>query len=152
MRGSANETEVRIPFPELARETFDEANFTAAIDWASGVYLSACALFRGEVKAKEAEETMSKIRKDLNFASYVPTGIKLGYAETAPGGFAASGLALVNHTGIAAVFERLIHQFNVMFDNHAYTHWYHNCGVDREMMAKARDEVTALAQSYRDAG
>ncbi len=151
MRGPGQEGQVRINFPDVARETFSEDNFTAAIDWTNGVYLSACALFRGDVKAKEVEENMAAIRKGLNFASYVPTGVKLGVAETAPEGFASSGLALVNHTGIAAVFERLVSQFDIMFDNHAYTHWYETNGVSRETMAQARDNIVNLAQSYRDA-
>lgn len=151
MRASGQEGQVRINFPDVARETFAQDNFTAAIDWTNGVYLSACALFRGDVKAKEVEENMAAIRKSLNFASYVPTGVKLGVAETAPEGFASSGLALVNHTGIAAVFERLISQFDIMFDNHAYTHWYENNGVSRDMMAHARNTIVNLAQSYRDA-
>ena len=138
MRGPGQEGQVRINFPDVARETFSQDNFTAAIDWQNGVYLSACALFRGDVKAKEVEENMAAIRKTLNFASYVPTGVKLGVAETAPEGFASSGLALVNHTGIAAVFERLVANFDIMFDNHAYTHWYENAGVSRDMMATAR--------------
>lgn len=151
MRAPGQEGQVRTNFPDLARETFAQDNYTAAIDWANGVYLSACALFRGDVRAKEVEENMASIRKSLNFASYVPTGIKIGVAETAPEGFASSGLALVNHTGIAAVFERLVAQFDIMFDNHAYTHWYEGAGVPREQMAQARDVVADLAKSYRDA-
>ncbi|MFN0080259.1 MAG: tubulin beta chain [Prosthecobacter sp.] len=151
MRAPGQEGQVRINFPDIARETFSQDNFTAAIDWTNGVYLSACALFRGDVKAKEVEENMAAIRKSLNFASYVPTGVKIGVAETAPEGFASSGLALVNHTGIAAVFERLITNFDIMFDNHAYTHWYENNGVSRDMMAHARNTIVNLAQSYRDA-
>ena len=152
MRSAQGESEVRTTFSELARETFSEDNFTAEIDWKNGVYLSACALFRGDVKAKEVDENMAAIRKSLNFASYVPTGIKIGTAETAPEGFFSSGLALVNHTGIAMVFDRLLQQFNIMFDNHAYTHWYEGAGVSREWMQSARDTVVELAQSYRDAG
>jgi tubulin beta len=38
-----------------------------------------------------------------------------------------------------------------MFDNHAYTHWYENNGVSRDMMAHARNTIANLAQSYRDA-
>lgn len=151
MRAPGQEGQVRTNFPDLARETFAQDNYTAAIDWTNGVYLSACALFRGDVRAKEVEENMASIRKSLNFASYVPTGIKIGVAETAPEGFASSGLALVNHTGIAAVFERLVAQFDIMFDNHAYTHWYEGAGVPRDQMAQARDVVADLAKSYRDA-
>lgn len=151
MRSAQSEAVVRTNFADLARETFSEDNFTAEIDWANGVYLSACALFRGEVKAKEVDENMAAIRKSLNFASYVPTGIKIGLAETAPEGFASSGLALVNHTGIAQVFERLLKQFDIMFDNHAYTHWYEGAGVSRSWMQSARDTVALLAQSYREA-
>lgn len=153
MRAQGTEGQVRTNFPDLARETFSQDNFTAAIDWQNGVYLSACALFRGDVKAREVDENMAAIRKSLNYASYLPQqgGLKIGTAETAPEGFASSGLALVNHTGIAAVFERLVAQFDIMFDNHAYTHWYEGAGVSRDQMAIARDTVADLAKSYRDA-
>jgi tubulin beta len=152
MRGPG-ETQGRIAFEDLAKETFAQDNFTAAIDWKDGVYLSACALFRGDVRAKEVDENVAAIRKGLNYANYLPAqgGLKIGVAETAPDGFASSGLALVNHTGIAAVFERLVTQFDIMFDNHAYTHWYEGAGVSREMMASARDSIAAMAKSYRDA-
>jgi tubulin beta len=105
------------------------------------------------VRAKEVDENVAAIRKGLNYANYLPAqgGLKIGVAETAPDGFASSGLALVNHTGIAAVFERLVTQFDIMFDNHAYTHWYEGAGVSREMMASARDSIAAMAKSYRDA-
>lgn len=151
MRSAQSEAVVRTNFSDLARETFTEENFTAEIDWHNGVYLAACALFRGEVKAKEVDENMAAIRKSLNFASYVPTGIKIGTAETAPEGFSSAGLALVNHTGIAQLFDRLLQQFDIMFDNHAYTHWYEGAGVSRSWMQSARDTVAQLAQSYRDA-
>jgi hypothetical protein len=153
MRAPGQEGQVRSNFPDLARETFSQDNFTAAIDWQQGVYLAASALFRGDVKQKEVDENMASIRKGLNFASYMPSagGLKIGVAETAPEGFASSGLALVNHTGIAAVFERLVSQFDIMFDNHAYTHWYEAAGVSRDMMASARDSIANLARSYRDA-
>jgi hypothetical protein len=151
MRAPGSEGQVRTHFPDLARETFSQDNFTAAIDWQNGAYLAACSLFRGDVKAKEVEENMAAIRKSLNFVTYIPTGVKIGVAETAPEGFASSGLALVNHTGIAAVFERLVAQFDIMFDNHAYTHWYEAAGVSRDKMAEARDVVADLAKSYRDA-
>lgn len=153
MRAPGQEGQVRINFPDLARETFSQDNFTAAIDWQQGVYLAASALFRGDVKQKDVDENMAVIRQSLNYASYMPKngGLKLGAAETAPEGFASSGLALVNHTGIAAVFERLISQFDIMFDNHAYTHWYESAGVSRDAMATARDTIANLAKSYRDA-
>jgi tubulin beta len=151
MRSAGSEATERTNFTDLARETFSEDNFTAEIDWKDGVYLSACALFRGDVKAKEVDENMAAIRKSLNFASYVPTGIKIGTAETAPQGFFSSGLALVNHTGIAMVFDRLLKQFDIMFDNYAYTHWYEGAGVSRDAMKSARDAVVQLAQSYREA-
>jgi hypothetical protein len=38
-----------------------------------------------------------------------------------------------------------------MFDNHAYTHWYENAGVSRDMMATPRNTIANLAKSYRDA-
>ena len=95
---------------------------------------------------------MAAIRQSLKFVDYIPTGIKLGLAETPPEGYASSGLALVNHTGITRVFDRLVNQFDIMFENNAYTHWYVNNGVSRDSMVAARNAVAELAQSYRDAG
>lgn len=154
MRSPGQESAGRMSFADLAQETFSRDNFTAAIDWQAGVYLAACAIFRGDVRSREVDENMAAIRKSLHYASYLPSqgGLKIGVAETAPEGFASSGLALVNHTGIAAVFERLVSQFNIMFDNHAYTHWYEGAGVTRDAMATARDAISDLAKSYRDAG
>ena len=40
---------------------------------------------------------------------------------------------------------------DIMFDNHAYTHWYEGAGVSRAWMQSARDTVVKLAQSYREA-
>lgn len=152
MRSSGNEGIVRTNFSDLAKETFNPENFTSAVDFDNGnVYLAACALFRGDVKAKEVDENMASIRKNLNFASYVPTGIKLGVAETPPEGYASSGLALANHTGISSVFDRLIGQFDIMFENNAYTHWYQNNGVTRDHMTAARNSIAELSQSYKDA-
>ncbi len=152
MRATANEGIVRTNFADLARETFNPDNFTCAIDWDHGAFLSSCALFRGDVKAKEVDENMAAIRQSLKFVDYIPTGIKLGLAETPPEGYASSGLALVNHTGITRVFDRLVNQFDIMFENNAYTHWYVNNGVSRDSMVAARNAVAELAQSYRDAG
>ncbi len=151
MRAATNEGIIRTNFADLARETFNADNFTCAVDFDEGVYLSACALFRGDVKAKEVEDNMAAIRKNLKFADYVPTGIKLGLAETPPEGYASSGLALANHTGISKVFDRLVDQFDIMFENSAYIHHYVNNGVTREHLASARNAVAELSQSYKDA-
>ncbi|MEZ5300661.1 MAG: tubulin beta chain [Verrucomicrobiales bacterium] len=142
---------VNAAFDDVVQETFSPENFTAALDFQQGVYLSACGLFRGHVSAKEVDANMADIRGTLNFASYVPTGIKIGVTETPPEGFERSGLALVNHTGIAQVFDRLVGQFDAMFENRAYTHWFEAAGVDHAQLEAARHSVADLAQSYKDA-
>jgi Tubulin/FtsZ family, GTPase domain/Tubulin C-terminal domain len=150
MKGAPKDQIVRTPFPELCRETFSPDNFTAAVDFDNGVFLSVCGLFRGDVKAKEVDDNMAIVRKTMNFCSYVPTGVKLGITESAPDGYASAGIALANHTGISSVFDRLIQQFDVMFENHAFTHWYENNGVSREEMLASRNAVAELSQSYKD--
>ncbi|MCB1236019.1 MAG: tubulin beta chain [Verrucomicrobiae bacterium] len=143
--------EVRIDFNDLVRETFAKDNFSAAINYEEGVFLAACALFRGNVTSSAVDERMAEVRKSLNFASYVPTGIKIGITERAPEGFSSTGLALVNHTGISQVFNRLVGQFDIMFENEAFTHWYENNGVSSDQMESARNAVADLAKSYEDA-
>ena len=141
---------VRTEFADLAAETFSRNNFSAEIDFDAGVFLSACALFRGDISAKSVDEKVSEIRKSLKFASYVPTGIKIGIIDTAPEGFGSTGLALVNHTGISQVFKRRVEQFDIIFENEAYTHWYQNNCVSLERLEEARNVVADLAKSYDD--
>jgi len=135
----------------IAKETFSSDNFAAAVDFDSGVFLAASVLFRGKLSLREIDENMAEIRKSLNFASYVPTGIKIGVTHTGLANLDYSGLALANHTGISQVFDRLLEQFDVMFENNAYTHWFEGNGVSRDDMKAARDSVAELSQSYKEA-
>ena len=141
----------KMDFGTLVQKTFSEDNFCADVDFEQGVFLSVCALFRGHVTAKEVEDNMTEVRRSLKFASYVPTGVKIGVTSTASEGFSTTGLALANHTGVCRVLERLLNQFDMMYQNDAFTHWYENNSVSKEELNEARNSVAQLVESYRQA-
>ena len=141
----------KMDLKKIATEAFKEDNFCAAADLDSGVYLAACALFRGKVTTMEVDQNMTEIRKSLKYASYVPTGMKIGITDTAPINFDSSSLALINHTSVSQIFDRILEQFNVMFNNNAFVHWYESEGLSKEDMGKARDSITDLSESYKNA-
>ncbi len=146
---SEGETAQKLDFKKVVQQTFAEGNFCADIDFETGVFLSVCALFRGKATAKEVEENMVEIRQSLSFASYVPTGVKIGVTSTAPEGYQITGLALANHTGICRVLDRLLEQFDIMYENNAFTHWYEANEVSSEELLAARNAVAELSESYK---
>ena len=141
----------KIDIKRMSREIFKEDNFCAAANLDEGVYLATVALFRGKVTAQEVDENLAEIRKTLKYASYVPTGMKIGMIDHSPPGFDKSGLALINHTSVSQIFDRLLDQFNTMFNNRAFVHWYEAEGLSAEEMGKARDSITDLSESYKKA-
>ncbi len=143
------ESTQKLDFKKVVQQTFAEETFCADIDFETGVFLAVCALFRGKASAKEVEDNMVEIRQSLKFASYVPTGVKIGVTSTAPEGYQTTGLALANHTGICQVLDRLLAQFDIMFENKAFTHWYEANDVSLEELQAARNSVGELSESYK---
>ena len=142
---------MKVNLQTIANEAFKDDNLTAAADLESGVYLAACALFRGKVTTMEVDQNMTNIRKSLKYAHYVPTGMKIGITDVAPVNFDSTSLALINHTSVSQIFDRILVQFNVMYNNDAFIHWYEGEGVSKEEMGKARDSITELSESYKKA-
>ena len=142
---------MKLDIKSMTAEIFNENNFCAAAELDKGVYLSTVALFRGSVSAQEVDQNLAEIRKTLKYASYVPTGMKIGMIDVAPPKLDKSGLALVNHTSISQIFDRILDQFNVMFDNNAFVHWYEAEGLTKDEIANARDSVAELSESYKNA-
>ncbi len=99
----------------------------------------------------DVDQNMTEIRKNLKYANYVPTGMKIGITDIAPQNFETSSLALINHTSVSQIFDRILGQFNVMYNNNAFVHWYESEGVTKEEMGKARDSITELSESYKKA-
>ncbi|MHA1729539.1 MAG: tubulin beta chain [Promethearchaeota archaeon] len=139
----------KITTKDLADSLFEDQYMMAAIDVTKGTFLSCSLMFRGENTAKEINQSLLDIKKRIKFSSFIPTGIKYGMTGTAPEGLVRSGSALINHTGVAEIMNRILAQFNLMFDKGAFLQWYNAEGMKKEDFEKARDNVAKLSAEYK---
>lgn len=133
----------------IIKNLFDDTNAMAACKYDAGVYLATCVLLRGTANAKEFESSVEEVKASMKFAPFIPTGIKTGMTDTPPPGLNTSGVALHNHTAISDVFERIMKQFDTMFERKAFLHWYEAEGLEPNEMKAARDRVESLIGEYR---
>ena len=57
---------------------------------------------------------------------------------------------LSNTSGIAEVWKRLIHKYEMMYNKRAFCHWYTQEGLDFQEFEDARMNIATLAQEYMD--
>jgi len=139
----------KITTADLAGALFEDNYMMAAVDVTKGTFLSCSLLFRGENTAQDITNALLDIKSRIKFSSFIPTGIKYGMTGTAPEGLTRSGSALINHTGVAEIFNRNLAQFNLMFEKGAFLTWYENEGMTKDDFIAARDNVQKLSDEYK---
>merc|ERR1712196_206060 len=74
--------------PELTQQMFDAKNMMCAADPRHGRYLTAAALFRGRMSAKEVDEQMLNVQNKNSsyFVEWIPNNIKVGICDIPPKG------------------------------------------------------------------
>ena len=133
----------------LANALFEDNYMMAAVDVTKGTFLACSLLFRGDNTAQDITNSLLDIKGRIKFSSFIPTGIKYGMTGTAPAGLVRSGSALINHTGVAEIFNRILAQFSLMLDKGAFLTWYENEGMTKEDFTAARDNVQKLSDEYK---
>lgn len=139
----------KITTGDLANALFEDNYMMAAVDVTKGTFLACSLLFRGENTAQDITNSLLDIKGRIKFSAFIPTGIKYGMTGTAPEGLTRSGSALINHTGVAEIFNRILAQFNLMFDKGAFLTWYENEGMTKDDFINARDNVQKLSDEYK---
>lgn len=136
----------------LVKQLFDPSYQMAAYDTKFGKYLTCAAIFRGLVSSKEIEEAMVEVQAcntDL-FAKWIPNNIKTAICDIPPRGLPAAATFLANSTAITGIFNRLIAQFDSMFDKRAFVHWYTGEGMDEQEFSDAKNVVVDLCDEYME--
>jgi len=142
---------------ELTTQMFDAKNMMCASDPRHGRYLTASALFRGEMSTKEVDEQMVNVQNKNSsyFVEWIPNNIKSSVCDVPPANLKMSVTFLGNSTSIMEMFKRVIEQFTLMFRRKAFLHWYTGEGMDEMEFTEAESNLNDLVseyQQYQDAG
>jgi len=136
---------------ELTRQMFAPDNMMAATDPRRGRYLTAAAMFRGDVAMKDVEDNMSQMqqRNSPFFVEWIPNNVKSSVCDIAPRGQNMSVTFIGNNTCIMELFKRVGEQFSLMYKKKAFLHSYTNEGMDEMEFTEAESNMTDLVHEYQ---
>jgi tubulin beta len=136
--------------PELSSQLFDNKNMMCDCDPRRGVYLTASALFRGQISSQEVDGQMLMIqaRNTSYFIEWIPSNIQRSICDIAPPGLQIAATFLGNTTAIRELFTGVDKQFSQLYARRSFVHWYRNEGLETVELDEARSNVTDLIQEY----
>ena len=117
---------------ELTSNMFGPQNMMVACDPRQGRYLTAAAMFRGQLAMRDVEETISEMQNAHSsaFVDWIPNNMKTAVCNVPPKGQKTAATFLYNSTAIQEAFKRFTEQFSAMFRRRAFLHWYTTEGMD----------------------
>lgn len=140
-----------ISVAELTHQMFAPDNMMAATDPRRGRYLTAAAMFRGQVAMKDVEEQMMQMQQKNSpfFVEWIPNNVKSSVCDIAPRGQKMSVTFIGNNTCIMELFKRVGEQFSVMYKKKAFLHSYTNEGMDEMEFTEAESNMVDLVHEYQ---
>jgi len=136
---------------ELTGQMFDTRNMMCACDPKHGRYLTASAIFRGQVSTKEIDEQMYNVQNKNSsyFVEWIPNNIKSSVVNSPLKGLRLSVTVLANTTAIQEMFQRVANQFTAMFRRKAFLHWFTGEGMDEMEFTEAESNMNDLVNEYQ---
>ncbi|EFO15952.1 BEN-1 protein [Loa loa] len=145
-RNTAAPTPLKIS--QLIQQSFDKRNIITACDPKNGRYLTAAAMFRGQLSVDEVESQISTIRKTLT-PEWLPNNIKLATCEIPTRGTILSAAPLFNNTAIQEILANIRQSFSAMFRRKAFLHWYTGEGMEEQEFKDANNILKDTITEYQ---
>ncbi|KAG5679118.1 hypothetical protein PVAND_008710 [Polypedilum vanderplanki] len=142
---------VKVTVDGLAKDLFNPCLHMAG-NKEGGKYLTCAAIFRGFLSSKEVERAMVNVRKSNEncFTKWIPNSIKSAICDVPPRSMTASATFLANTCSITNIFQRLICQFDSMFQKRAFIHWYTGEGMEEQEFRDAMEIVNDICEEYQN--
>jgi tubulin beta len=157
LTASGTEQYSQLSVPELTQQMFHPKKMMCASDPRTGKFLTAAALFRGNISTKSIDDQMLNVqaKNQQYFVEWIPNNIKSSVCDIPPAHLKMSTTFLGNSTSIQTMFRRVATQFALMFRRKAFIHWYIGEGMDDMEFTEAESNVNDLVaeyQQYEEAG
>jgi len=157
LTASGTEQYSQLSVPELTQQMFHPKNMMCASDPRTGKFLTAAAMFRGNISTKQIDDQMLNVqaKNQHYFVEWIPNNIKSSVCDIPPAHLKMSTTFLGNSTSIQTMFRRVATQFALMFRRKAFIHWYIGEGMDDMEFTEAESNVNDLVaeyQQYEEAG
>ncbi|KAL7413996.1 gamma tubulin [Mrakia frigida] len=123
----------------------------------SSCYISSLAIIQGDVDPTDVHKSLLRIRERhlVNFIPWGPASIQVALTRKSPyiqTSHRVSGLMLANHTSIATLFKRTLHQYDLLRKRGAYIEQYKKEDMFRDGLEEfddSRNVVQELVEEYR---
>jgi len=136
---------------ELTKALFDRKALLVACDPRHGRYLTAAAIFRGNISSREAEFAVRDLqtKNSQSFVEWIPDNVSVSLVTVPPTGQKLAATALSNSTSIQEVFKRTLDTFGAMYKRRAFLHWYTGEGMDVMEFTEAESNAHDLIAEYQ---
>ncbi|MHA1333885.1 MAG: hypothetical protein ACTSPL_07450, partial [Candidatus Odinarchaeia archaeon] len=134
---------------DLLERCFDPSHYMVSCS-SLGEIISSVLMFRGNVSLDDIYNIINEIRATIKFAPRVPAdlGLKYGVSEGKPIEYEKEVTLLTNTTAIAESFQRILDNFDALFEKNWYISHYEKYGVSKEYMEKARANFKRIIDTY----
>jgi tubulin gamma len=142
---------------DVMRRLLQTKNIMVSAPTKKGLYISILNIIQGDVDPSQVHRSLQRIRERrlANFITWGPASIQVALSRKSPylrTAHKVSGLMLANHTSIAVLFDRIMRQYDKLYEKKAFLDNYRKQPMFEEGFAEMEDSyevVRDLVDEYR---
>lgn len=139
----------KIKTEQLMADLIDQDHILAPMTVSGGVFTGFVMALRGENPHSILQNCIKNFGDKVKFSEIIPTAVKADSTTLTNENIARSGVTMMNHSGVANLFQRLLTQFELMYDKGAFVQWYYKEGMQPSEFESAKTNVQKLIDEYK---